>query len=237
MAINAPGSDYLKLKISNMTEPEAPAHRIQSFVVYYYKPDGTIKNTETVVPVPFTVWADLVAFQERLLRQAVDVSTAIEGFLADPELLSAIRSIASILKVRGKSEPGIDLENLLVSGDYLQIGRIFLSQSYNDTGNENINSEYKPSLVAQIHHLDFGGKILRMSRELAAAQLEKAQEAELGRMGSPSVTHTQEQALATAAILPPTNSPSNSLPIVSKPTEPKIPLPLPIDSVLTTSSS
>lgn len=155
-----------------MAKPIVLEEMRQSFVVTYYKEDGTVKGTEVVVPVAYSKWADLIALQDILLKHAVEESVALESFLSDQHLMSTIRSIANILRVRGKAEPGIDVDNILEAGDYLQVARIFLSTSYDADDNAGLQEGYLPSLVASVNQLNFAGKLRSLGQAKQKMELE-----------------------------------------------------------------
>jgi hypothetical protein len=140
-----------------------------TFAVDYYDEKGEHNGTDIVRPVPFLSQADggglmqLVEFQEQLLKIAVFEVAAIGALICNPNALGIIRQMAAILPVVGKSTKGIDLDNLLAAGDYLQIGRIFFSEGYD--GASSIPEDFTPSSIARINQMNFTGKLVEYSKE------------------------------------------------------------------------
>jgi hypothetical protein len=108
---------------------------------------------------------DLILLQEELLRYAVFETAAIGSLVCDGRGLDLLNKIAKMLVVVGKPDRGIDLYNLLNMGDYLQVGQIFLSKNYSD--DNIIPADFQPGLVAQIHKMDFMGKLIQFNEEKA----------------------------------------------------------------------
>jgi hypothetical protein len=156
------------------TPTPSPTKGLYTFEITYYNEDLTIKNVDVVAPVPFSQWGDLILLQEKLLKFAVLESIQIQSFLTNPEMLSTIKTIAGMLRVVGKKEPGIDIDNLLESGNYLDIARMFLSEGFD--GVSDIRENYLPSAVARIHQLDFTGKLNLLIIERGLNQQVKVEE-------------------------------------------------------------
>ena len=156
-----------------MSTPEPKKQAIETFTVDYWKPDGTLLRTDEVRPVPFmgtdgrAGQAEMIAIQEKILEYVVFETAAIGAMAIDPNGLDLLRKAAAMLWVMGKSETerGIDLINLLNNGDYLQIGRIFVSKSY--CSDEIITPFEQPSQIAQIHKMNFWGKLYGVQEEKA----------------------------------------------------------------------
>jgi hypothetical protein len=101
-------------------------------------------------------------------------TAAIGSLVCDPTALGLLNKLAKMLVVVGRSERGIDLANLLNAGDYLQIGRIFLSEAY--TEDTIVPDNYKPSLIAKIHRMDFVGKLMEFNRQAQEKAMSNALE-------------------------------------------------------------
>lgn len=148
-----------------------------NFPVTYWNEDGTYKGTEYVMAMPFMGkdgqpgLKDLILLQEELLRYAVFETAAIGSLICDPVGLDLLNKIARILVVVGKPERGIDLKNLLLAGDYVQIGQIFLSEAYDES--TIVPQDYKPSAIARIHRMDFTGKLMKLNQELRTREQQK----------------------------------------------------------------
>jgi hypothetical protein len=159
-----------------VTTPE-PKLTTPRFPVTYWNDDGTYRNTDYVVAMPFKgkdgqpSLKDLILLQEELLRYAVFETAAIGSLVCDNRGLGLINKIAKMLVVVGKAERGIDILNLLNVGDYLQIGQIFLSKNYS---NDNIiPADFQPGLIAEIHKMDFMGKLIQYNQQKQDGVLEE----------------------------------------------------------------
>lgn len=153
-----------------VTTPE-PKLTTPRFPVTYWNDDGTYRNTDYVVAMPFKgkdgqpSLKDLITLQEELLRYAVFETAAIGSLICDARGLELLGKIARMLVVVGKPDRGIDLANLLNAGDYLQIGQIFLSENYND--DNIIPPDFQPGKIAKIHKMDFMGKLILFNNQKA----------------------------------------------------------------------
>jgi hypothetical protein len=151
-----------------VTTPE-PKLTTPRFPITYWNEDGTYRNSDYVIAMPFRgknnepSLKDLIIAQEELLKFAVFETAAIGSLVCDPRGLDLINKIAKMLVVVGKPERGIDVLNLLNAGDYLQIGQIFLSENYND--DNIIPADFQPGRIARIHKMDFMGKLIQFNQE------------------------------------------------------------------------
>lgn len=147
------------------------------FAVNYWNDDGTFRNSDMVVAMPFMGkdeepnLKDLIALQEELLRYSVFKTAAIGSLVCDAEGLDLINRIAKMLVVVGKPKRGIDLYNLLNVGDYVQLGQIFMSRNYSLEGV--VPTNYQPSKIAEIHKMDFLGKLNKLNKELETGIIEE----------------------------------------------------------------
>jgi hypothetical protein len=156
---------YEDLKVST-PEPKLTTAR---FPVTYWHEDGSYLKTDYVVAMPFRgkdgqpSLKDLIVLQEELLHYAVFETAAIGSLVCDGRGLELINKIAKMLVVVGKVERGIDIANLLNAGDYRQIGQIFLSKNYGD--DNIIPADFQPGLIAEIHKMDFMGKLIEFNQQ------------------------------------------------------------------------
>lgn len=134
-----------------------------TFEIRYSNPDGEYTTSDFVRPVPFLSpedgggLAQLIDFQEQLIKIAVFEVAVISELLCKTEAMAILRKMAAIMPVVGRSTKGIDLDNLLAAGDYVQIARIFFSEGYD--GQNYIPEDFKPSSIARINQLNFTGKL------------------------------------------------------------------------------
>lgn len=199
-----------------MTAPiEIPKLIRPTFNVNYWDDKDNLIGTDIIKPMPFKgkngapAWIDLISLQEKLIHLAVYETAEIGSFLHLPQGLDIIRKMAAMLIVVGKSERGINLDNLLDAGDYPQIARIFLSEDYDDRGTP--PRPYTPSLIARIHGMNFEGKldeiskIWRQKRIMEEIQESVAQTAaEL--TPTPPPTKAEEEVIQ-GEMMPPTSTP------------------------------
>ncbi len=150
-----------------MTEPRRLKR--PTFEVYYWDADGNEKGMDVVRPMPFDKWKDLIELQEKLIFFAVNKTSAIGSFLHHPDALSIVKKMAAMLIVIGKDKPGIDIDNLLQAGDYAQIGRIFLSETIDET--DMAPTAFTASAIARIHGFDAGGKLVEFLKAKQAKEL------------------------------------------------------------------
>jgi hypothetical protein len=149
---------------------------ISTFRVDYVDSNGEHKDIDLVRPVPFLSQEDggglaqLIEFQEVLLKIAVFEVAAVGALICNPHVLGIVRKMAAILPVVGRAKKGIDIDNLLAAGDYLQIGRIFFSEGYN--GENSIPDNFLPSSIARINQMNFTGKLIEYSKEKIAMAVE-----------------------------------------------------------------
>jgi hypothetical protein len=157
--------------------PEPKQLTTIKFPVYYWDENGELKDTDWVRPMPFMGQAgeaslsDLIHLQEELLKIAVFETAAIGALICNPQALQLIGKMAAMMCVVGRKERGIRVNDLLNSGDYLQVGQIFLSEGYTD--DNIIPDDYKPSAIARIHRMNFSGKLVEYSRTQIAKQQEE----------------------------------------------------------------
>lgn len=168
-----------------MTEPRRLKR--PTFEVYYWDEEGKEKGMDIVRPMPYDRWGDLIALQEQLIFFAVNKTSAIGSFLHHPDALSIVKKMAAMLLVVGKDKPGIDLDNLLAAGDYAQIGRIFLSEVYDES--EMAPNSLYPSAIARIHGFDAGGKLMEFLKAREAKELKAMMASE--PVPKPEIPETQ----------------------------------------------
>lgn len=181
-----------------------------TFTVQYWDVEDKPAGVDIVRALPFIGsdgqnWSDLMKLQEMLIFFAVNKTAAIGSFLQFPDAMSIVEKMAKMLWVVGKKERGIDLDNLLKAGDFAQLGRIFLSEGYDETGV--VPRPFTPSAIARIHGFDFEGKLeehskawrKKMAAEAAAELMAETNPtptpeptaAESLRLGSPAMEATQ----------------------------------------------
>jgi hypothetical protein len=180
--------------------------KIPTFPVHYWSPeDGSLLKTEEVRAVPLlgtdgrAGQLEAIEIQDRIIEYVVYETAAIGAMVVDPKGLELLKIAAAMMWVLGKpeSERGISLNNLLNAGDYVQIGQIFVSKTYNE--DRIITPFDQPSHFAEVHKMDYWGKFYRTQEEKAAG-IERAAVAKIEQT-------VMEPATTKVPIDPPKNTP------------------------------
>lgn len=144
-----------------------------TFDVTYWDENDEPSKTLTVRPAPFRGrkggLADVIAYQEKLLRDFVEHDGRLASLLVNKTTWDTMTKLAAILPVVGQSEPGFDIEAIAASSDLAQLGRIFFSGNIKDDlereKDENGNTVNAPSFIAKIHDINFSETLFRLVRE------------------------------------------------------------------------
>ena len=128
-----------------------------------YEPDTDTYKVDKTYIVQRSVRSDLdtiVELQKEILLSFIESNGNIGEIIRSNDNWETLKHLASNLNILGKKEKGFDLEEIVE--DQEQICRIFMTQSMKDDGtfeeNEDGTSvEWKPSLVSELHQLNFGG--------------------------------------------------------------------------------
>jgi len=96
----------------------------------------------------------IVQLQQEILLKFIDVDTNIGELIRNNETWGILKTLAANLNIVGQKEKGFDLEE--IADDLEQICQIFLTQSMDEKGEYQIDDGWKPSLIADLHKLDFG---------------------------------------------------------------------------------
>ena len=102
-----------------------------TFEVIIWGEDDQPLRTIIVRPVPFRGkkggLADVIALQEKLLKDFVEHDGRLASLLINPSTWKAMTQLAGLLPVVGESTVGFDIEPLANANDVTQLGRIFLA--------------------------------------------------------------------------------------------------------------
>ena len=128
-----------------------------------YEPDTDTYKVDKTYIVQRSVRSDLdtiVELQKEILLNFIESNGNIGEIIRSNDNWETLKNLASNLNILGKKEKGFDLEEIVE--DQEQICRIFMTQSMKDDGtfeeNEDGTSvEWKPSLISELHQLNFGG--------------------------------------------------------------------------------
>jgi hypothetical protein len=160
---------------------ETPKLQLDRHKINYWKEDGTYLKSVYILPSPFVKsdkclgsLADAIAIQEEIIRYIVEETAWLGSILANDGAIDSIRRLAAIVPIEG-GLCGIDVDNLLNVRDYLQIGKLFISESYESVGS--MPEEWKPSAIARLNGMNFEGKRI----EIAMANLEQLRAREAKR--------------------------------------------------------
>ncbi len=164
-----------------------------TFELTYWDENGNEKETILIRPVPFDKLNDITKLQEQLLQHYVDAQGCLSELLGSKPVKSLMLKLAKMLPVVGKAEPGFEIEPLYLSGDIVQLGRIFFSESID----ENMRSpgikespyfdrpvyhfpEHRlnptPSAIARIHDMPFFDKFQQMRDKKIEEEQKKIEE-------------------------------------------------------------
>lgn len=129
-----------------------------SFPVVYRDAGGDVVDVVYVRRVPASRGRELSQLLEQLLEHFAYYNGAIGSLIyQEPVAVEVIQRICRMLPIDGQPEPGLDFSKL--ENDLEQLCRIFFTQSMDDAGNMNVQGGLKPSLLSDIHHLDFEGAV------------------------------------------------------------------------------
>jgi hypothetical protein len=168
--------------------------------INYWKEDGSYLKSVYILPQPFVVsdkypgsLAMAIAIQEEIIKYIVTQTAWLGSIIADPNAIDSIRRLAAIVPIEGGGV-GIDVDNLLNVRDYLQIGKLFISESYDSIGT--MPEEWKPSAIARLNGMNFEGKRI----EIAMSNLEdlRARETKRFEMMQPPEPTTDMPLVAAA---------------------------------------
>lgn len=137
--------------------PKTEKPTTKSFVVTY--PDGT---EVVVLRLPPTQLEEATAIAEKIFERFFTYweysRDCLGDVMIDPAARGYIKQLASMFRVAGQKELGINVTPLEDECDYEQIGQIFITQSVDmETGTINTvpGEGIKPSKFAELHKLNF----------------------------------------------------------------------------------
>ena len=163
---------------------------LPTFEVTYWDNSGEEKETILVRPVPLDKLEEVKTLQEKLIFNYVEHDGCLGSLFQDKAIASTMTDLASMLPVIGKKETGFDLSNLFDSGDIIQLGQIFFSESITpDMRSQGIKPDKvterliyhfpehrynpTPSAIARIHDLPFFDKFQKVRDEKIEALQEQ----------------------------------------------------------------
>lgn len=129
-----------------------------SFSVNYYNPDGTVDRTVEVKKVPRSKLRDLIILQQQLLDVFVENEASIGVILSEESNWKLLQSVANLLPIVG-SDDTLDVSKF--EEDYVQICRVFFTESINDSGEYDLSTDkpFLPSKIAKLHQLNYNDQL------------------------------------------------------------------------------
>ncbi|WP_310410558.1 hypothetical protein [Chamaesiphon sp. OTE_8_metabat_110] len=163
---------------------DTPKLQLDRHKINYWKEDGSYLKSVYILPQPFiasskypSTLADAIAIQEEIIKYIVTKTAWLGSVLTDPIAMDAIRRMSAIVPLEG-GDVGIDIDNLLNVRDYLQIGQLFISTSYESIST--MPEEWKPSAIASLNGMNFEGKRI----EIALLHMQELRQREQTRMAN-----------------------------------------------------
>lgn len=128
------------------------------FPVKYYNPDGTVERTVEVKKVPRSKLRDLIVLQQQLLDVFVENDASIGVILSDDANWRLLQCVANLLPLVGSNET---LDVTKFEEDYVQICRVFFTESISDTGEYDLTADkpFLPSKIAKLHQLNYNEQL------------------------------------------------------------------------------
>jgi hypothetical protein len=128
------------------------------FSVNYYKDDGTLDEVVQVKKVPRAKLRDLIVNQQTLLHRFVENDACVGDTLVDESTWNLIKATAAMLPLVGREDETLNVERFCE--DYIQIGRIFFTESIKDNGDLDLkDSGFLPSRICRLHQLNYGNMV------------------------------------------------------------------------------
>lgn len=143
---------------------------MDNFKVEYKDKLGEIVKVDKVYRVKRDKLKDIIDLQQDLLYSFFKSNASIGQVIADSVNWKNIEKLAKMLPVVGEEKLGFDLSS--IENDLSQLLTIFFTQSIDENGNL-INSEeaYKPSLIAELHQLDYYGAVQESAKKIYQERL------------------------------------------------------------------
>lgn len=100
-----------------------------TFNVTYWDKEGNEKETIQVRATTFDNISDLKELQTQLIKDYLNYQGCLFELMSDKAVYSTMQTLAKLLRVVGKKEPGFDITSLYEDGDIVQLGKIFFSEN------------------------------------------------------------------------------------------------------------
>lgn len=155
-----------------------------NFPVIYRDGNGDVIDVVYARRVPASKGRELSQLLDQLLEIFCYYNGAIGSIVyEEPAAVEVMQRICKLIPVDGQAEPGIDFEK--IENDLEQLCRIFFTQSMDEAGNMNTAGGLRPSLLSDLHHLDYETALV--GKAMPKAQARKEQEMKASGAKSPVV--------------------------------------------------
>lgn len=165
------------------TKKRQPRRTIQ--VNYYHPKTEEFLGCDLIKAAPFSSWGDIAELQKAILALYVEADAEINTLFdakkgKQAEFFSFCLDLLDLIPVVGQEKP-VDFQALVKADDWPQITRLFVTTSYDEAGNREVDEKgeptlVKPGLIASLHELNFL-RIL-VEAEQARQEKQKAEKAE-----------------------------------------------------------
>ncbi len=148
---------------------------MNEFTVKYKDRTGNIIKEDKIVRVKRNKLKDLISLQQDILLAFLRTNASAGAVIADNVNWSNIERLSKLLPVVGEEKTGIDLA--AIEDDLPQLISIFFTQSVDNDGNL-LSSEdtYKPSLISELHQLDYYGDVRSAAKKIYKERIAEEKE-------------------------------------------------------------
>lgn len=163
-----------------MTENKKRQPRRTAEVNYYDPATGEFIASELITAAPFIKWGKIAEVQKAILELYVEVGGAIGDLFGSGKFLSLCEQLTTLIPVVGQNRP-IDLQALIDADDWPQITRLFVTTSYDESGNRDKDEKgeetlVKPGIIADLHNLNFLQILINAEKERQKIREKEAEE-------------------------------------------------------------
>jgi hypothetical protein len=138
---------------------------MNNFEIQYQDENGEVIKIDKVTRVKRQQLKDLIILQQDLLYAFLKCNASVGSLISNNVNWNNMEKIAKMLPVVGETKLGINLK--AIEDDLSQLTKVFFTQSIDENGSL-INSEdaYKPSLISELHQLDYYGDIKESAKKI-----------------------------------------------------------------------
>jgi hypothetical protein len=152
-----------------MTEIKKRQPRRTATVNYYDPITGEFITSELITAAPFVKWGKIAEIQKLILELYVETGGSISDLFCHETFIPLCQQLSTLIPVVGQTRP-IDFQALLDADDWPQITRLFITTSYDDAGNRDVDAKgeatlIEPGIIADLHNLNFLQILVDKERE------------------------------------------------------------------------